>query len=226
MGRRAGGESLWPVEPSLSGEGPGARSPAREVARHRGSTAFGRRIREGDLPRVPVRAGTRSEGAARLLRFQDKLRAGNGKRMKSTACSARGRKARPSWLRQVVDRTDACEGVTKSSHRGTCNCGGGRRTRPTAVSGLSECPCGAWAARVEALGVSVVAWMRLVPGIRRDRWRRVVFLSGKAATARVSDSFHGGGDAHHSSCSHDRDFRHGRPVLADGRDGGFERVRR
>lgn len=55
-----------PVGSSLSGEGPGARSPAREGARHRGSDAFGRRVREGDLPRYARKGRHPKRDAARL----------------------------------------------------------------------------------------------------------------------------------------------------------------
>lgn len=216
-----GGASLHP-----SGHPSRGKARARAVPRGKAHAIEDPTLSGGGFGRATSRAcppGQAPEARRRKAsRFQDQLQAGNGKRMKSTACSARGRKARPSWLRRVVDRTDAREGVTKSSHRGTCNCGGGRRTRPAVVSGLPECPCGAWAARVEALGVSAVAWMRLVPGIRRDRGDASSSSRGKTATTRVSGSLRGGGSAHRPSCSHDKDFRHGRPVLTDGRDGGFD----
>jgi hypothetical protein len=74
QGDRAGrweARASRPVEPSLSGEGSGARCPAREGARRRGV----RRLRAADFGRatsraLPVRAGTRNE-APQGPRFQE-----------------------------------------------------------------------------------------------------------------------------------------------------------
>lgn len=207
MGRKGRRRKSPPVGPSLSGEGPGARSPAREGARHRGSDAFGRRIREGDLPRLPAGAGTRSE-APQGPRFQDKLQAGNGKRMKSTACSARGRKARPSWpapSRGSYRRPQGCHEVKSPRHlqlrwRPSDPSDGGERVARASLWRSGPPGSKRWVSAPSP-------GMRLVPGIRRDRGDAPSSSRGMAATARVSDSFRGGGGAHRSSCSHDRDFR-------------------
>jgi len=192
----------------------------REIRRFRAED-FGR----VDLPRLSVRAEPEAR-RRKALGSRIKLQAGNGKRMKPFSVLRKEPQARPSWSRPVVDRTDARKGVTevksprhlKLRWRSPDSSGGGER-----VARVSQWHEGRQGRSAGVSGVTPRSVCSRDSDVTEPTRRHPVRGGGHRPECPTSS---GVGGAFHPSCSHTtRTSGTVGPSLADGRDGGFERVR-